>query len=125
MATGIMTFGPGTTPLNGGSLPAEVRQGYDAKLLRAAMPALVHSQFCEDKPIDKHQGNTLNTVSYTHLLEPLVRMSPSPQAEDKQAIVARVMRDVQSANDYRRIIEPIIFESLAYYRGAQNLRRCV
>lgn len=60
MAASTMVYGPGTTPGAGGSLPAEVRQMYDARLLKAARPILIHAQFCEDRPIPKNVGSTMN-----------------------------------------------------------------
>jgi N4-gp56 family major capsid protein len=56
----IINFGPGTTPEAGGTMPFEVRQAYDIRLLREARPALVHAQFCDPHPIDKRVGTTIN-----------------------------------------------------------------
>jgi N4-gp56 family major capsid protein len=56
----IISYGPGTTPGTGGTLPFEVRQAYDIKLLKEARPALVHTQFCDPHPIEKHTGLVIN-----------------------------------------------------------------
>jgi N4-gp56 family major capsid protein len=58
MSTTIV-FGPGTTPQAGGSIPAEVRQMYLMKLLRAAEPKLIHAQFMDDEPIPQGTGTTM------------------------------------------------------------------
>ncbi len=58
MAT-TLVFGPGTTPGSGGSLPNEVRIAYQNRLLKAARPNLIHAQFCDDNPIPKGTGTTM------------------------------------------------------------------
>lgn len=60
MPSGLMVEGPGTTPGQGGTLPGEVRQFYSNRLLIAAKPRLAHVQFCDDQPIPKHYGTTIN-----------------------------------------------------------------
>jgi N4-gp56 family major capsid protein len=70
MAT-TQVFGPGTTPGTGGSLPAEVRIAYDRRLLKAARPNLIHAQFCEDRPIPKNAGTTMQMRRF-ELLNPAI-----------------------------------------------------
>jgi N4-gp56 family major capsid protein len=55
----VNTFGPGTTPGSGGTMPSEVRISYAKRMLIAARPKLVHAQFALDNPIDKNQGSTM------------------------------------------------------------------
>lgn len=100
----IIQFGPGSTPGAGGSIPTEVRQSYDANLLLAARPALIHGQFCDDKPIPKHQGTTMHmrrfellTVAATPpvVTEGLTPDSDVPNVTDVPVSIAQYVRWVQ------------------------------
>lgn len=101
----MVTFGPGTTPGSGGSLPAEVRQGYDAKLLAAAMPALVHAQFCEEHPMDKHQGTTLNMRRWEILTPQLTALTEGVTPDPNSLIVTNVQVSVGQYGDWVEITD--------------------
>lgn len=115
----IMVFGPGTTPGSGGSLPAEVRQAYAVRLLLAARPALVHAQFCDDKPIPKMTGTTMHMRRFELLTPAVTPLTEGVTPAGNQLTVTDVPVSIQQFGDFITLsdmfswvaIDPILTEA--------------
>lgn len=115
----VMVFGPGTTPLQGGTIPAEVRQAYATMLLLAARPALVHAQFCDDKPIPKNSGTTMHMRRFELLTPAMTPLSEGVTPAGNTLTVTDVPVSIQQFGDYVIIsdlfswvaIDPILTEA--------------
>lgn len=115
----VMTFGPGTTPGAGGTLPAEVRQAYAVTLLLAARPALVHAQFCDDKPIPKNSGTTMHMRRFELLTPAVTPLSEGITPAGNQLTMTDVPVSIQQFGDFVTLsdmfswvaIDPILTEA--------------
>lgn len=128
-----MTFGPGTTPGQGGTIPAEVRQAYDTRLLLAARPALVHAAFCDDKPIPKHQGTTMHMRRFelltvatapVPLVEGVTPTSETLTVTDVPVSIAQYGSYVQVSDYFSMVaIDDILLEAadLLGFKGGQTI----
>jgi N4-gp56 family major capsid protein len=102
-------------------------------LLLAARPALVHGQFCDDKPIAKHTGTTMHmrrfellTVASTPLVvtEGLTPDSDVPTVTDVPVSIAQYVRWIQYSDmSVWASIDDLVaeFTKLLGFAGAQTL----
>lgn len=112
-------FGAGTTPGAGGSLPAEVRQAYDARLLKAARPILIHAQFCDDRPIPKNVGTTMNMRRFELLSVATTALTEGITPVGNKLVVTNVPVSVAQYGDFVQVsdvltwsaIDPILTEA--------------
>lgn len=105
MPTTTTIFGPGTTSGSGGSLPAEVRQAYDANLLKAAEPRLIHAQFCTDHPIPKNQGTTSNMRRWELVTPNTTALTEGVTPPSNAATVTNVTVAVSQYGDWLLVTE--------------------
>jgi N4-gp56 family major capsid protein len=96
----VMVFGPGTTPGQGGTLPPEVRQAYAVQLLLAARPALVHAQFCDDKPIPKMSGTTMHMRRFELLTPATTPLTEGVTPAGNTLTVTDVPVSIQQFGDF-------------------------
>jgi N4-gp56 family major capsid protein len=100
MAAATQVFGPGTTPGSGGSIPAEVRQSYNTRLLLAAKPDLIHAQFADDQPIPKGEGTTMQMRRWELLPVATTPLTEGVTPTGNQATVTPVMVSIAQYGDY-------------------------
>ena len=114
-----MVFGPGSTPGSGGTLPPEVRQAYATQLLLAARPALIHSQFCDDKPIPKNSGTTMHMRRFELLSPAMTPLTEGVTPPGNTLVVTDVPVSIQQFGDFITLsdmfswvaIDPILTEA--------------
>lgn len=100
MANTAISAGPGTSPGVGGTLPPEVRISYAATLLRAAMPRLIHAQFCTDMPIPQHQGTTMQMRRFENLAPATNPLQEGVTPAGNVPTVSQVTVSVKQYGDY-------------------------
>lgn len=100
MAAATQVFGPGTTPGAGGSIPAEVRQSYNTRLLLAAKPDLIHAQFADDEPIPKGEGTTMQMRRWELLSVATTPLTEGVTPTGNQATVTPITVSIAQYGDY-------------------------
>ena len=85
---------PNMNTTTSSGLTVEMKTYYDMELLDNAKPALVHSQFADERPLPKNKGKTIEFRRYSPLpkaMTPLTEgVTPDGTSLNASAITARI-----------------------------------